>query len=64
MMSPTYLHAAGRTGLHVTSSKNNPDLTTNTHYIIDSTETIETIKLATFYQLLFEQEMIHGDTVI
>ena len=47
MTSPIYLHAAGCTGLHVTRSKNDPDLTTNTHYIIDSTETIETIKLAT-----------------
>ena len=37
----------GSTGLHVTSSKNDPDLTTNIHYIMDSTETTETIKLST-----------------
>ena len=44
MMSPTYPHATRRTGLHVTSSKNDPDLTTN---IMDSTETTETIELVT-----------------
>ena len=47
MMTPIWPHATGSTGLHVTSSKNDPDLTTNIHYIMDSTETIETIKLAT-----------------
>ena len=31
----------GSTGLHVTSSKNDPDLTTNINYIMDSTETIK-----------------------
>ena len=40
-------HATGSTGLHDTSSKNDPDLTTNINYITDSTGTIETIKLAT-----------------
>ena len=47
MTTPIWPHATGSTGLHVTNSKNDPDLTTNIHYIMDSTETIETIKLAT-----------------
>ena len=55
MTIPIWPHATGSTGLHVTSSKNDPDLTTNIHCIVDSTETI---KLANFYQLPFEQEMI------
>ena len=58
MTSPTYPHATGCTGLHVTSSKNDPDLTTNIHCIMDSTETIETIKLATLLSTTIEQEMI------
>ena len=40
-------HATGSTGLHDTSSKNDLDLTTNINYITDSTETTETVKLAT-----------------
>ena len=44
---PIWPHVTGSTGLHITSSKNDPDLTTNIHYIMDSTETTETIKLAT-----------------
>ena len=42
--SPTCPHAIGSTGLHGTSIKNDPDLTTYIKYITDSTETI---KLAT-----------------
>ena len=44
MTTPIWPHETGSTGLHVTSSKNDPDLTTNINYIMDSTETI---KLAT-----------------
>ena len=58
MTSPTYPHTTGCTGLHVTSSKNDPDLTTNIHYKMDSTETTETIKFATLLSTTFEQEMI------
>ena len=47
MTTPIWPHVTGSTGLHVTSSKNDPDLTTYIHYIMDSTENIETIKLAT-----------------
>ena len=47
MTTPIWPHVTGSTGLHVTSSKNDPDLTTSIHYIMDSTETIETIKVAT-----------------
>ena len=50
MTTPIWPHATGSTGLHVTSSKYDPDLTTNINYIMDRTETI---KLAT---MLFEQE--------
>ena len=44
MTTPVRPHETGSTGLHVTSSKNDPDLTTIINYIMDSTETI---KLAT-----------------
>ena len=44
MTTPIWQHATGSTGLHVTSSKNDIDLTTKINYIMESTETI---KLAT-----------------
>ena len=57
MTTPNWPHATGSTGLHVTSSKNDPDLTTNINYIMDSTETIIPNWLLC-YQLSFEQEFI------
>ena len=57
MTTPIWPHATGSTGLHVTSSKNDPDLTTNINYIMDSTETIIR-NLLLCYQLSFEQEFI------
>ena len=57
MTTPIWPHATGSTGLHVTSSKNDPDLTTNLNYILDSTETI-ILNLLLCYQLPFEQEFI------
>ena len=55
MTTSIWPHATGSTGLHVTSSKNDPDLTTNINYIMDSSETIIRNWLLC-YQLSFEQE--------
>ena len=55
MTTPIWQHATGSTGLHVTSSKNDPDLTTNINYIMDSTELSSWLLC---YQLPFEQEFI------
>ena len=57
MTTPIWPHATGSTGLHVTSSKNDPDLTTNINYIMHSTETI-ILNWLLCYQLPFEQELI------
>ena len=56
MTTPIWPHATGSTGLHVTSSKNDPDLTTNINYIMDSTETIVRNWLLCYQ--LFKQEFI------
>ena len=53
MTTPIWPHVTGSTGLHVTSSKYDPDLTTNTNYIMDRTETI---KLATMLSTLLTLE--------